>query len=506
VHTTTRTQPATDRSARLVVAPLPFLLIVAALLAAAVFLSPAAFGAEVVKAVRVWPATEYTRLTIESNSALKYTMTIVKDPERLVLDLENVDFANIQQEANGKVLADDPHVQGLRAGRFKPGVVRIVLDLKAEVKPQVFALKPIGEYGHRLVVDVYPANPQDPLLALLQRDQSRLVLPNEEKPGSANTAPERPSEALRSAPATAAPPVETAKPAAKPAPAEPALSPQARGSARGGKAGPPPRTLTIVIDAGHGGEDPGARGARGTWEKDVTLSIAKRLKKLIDGEPNMRAVMTRDADYFVPLHVRVDKARRVRADLFLSIHADAFIHPHASGSSVFALSERGATSVAANWLARRENEADLIGGVSLGTKDRHVAQTLLDLSQTATINDSLKLGRSVLREIGGINRLHKQYVEQAGFAVLKAPDIPSILVETAFITNPDEERKLADNGHQDRLARAILTGIKRFFATNQPTNRSTLADAGPSDESPRERFVMPLSVAFTEEDRKALGE
>ncbi len=458
-----------------------------------------AFAAEVVKSVRVWPAHEYTRLTFESNNALKYTMTAVKDPERLVLALENIDFANIQQETNGKILAQDPYVKGLRAGRFKPGVVRVVLDLKSEVKPQVFALQPVGEYGHRLVIDIYPVNPPDPLLALLRREGQHLEVPGAgAAPATKPAAVAEPAKpAAPAAPAT----TETAKAPAKP----PAISPPAgdgkqlearAGKSAGKNAAPPARTLTIVVDAGHGGEDPGARGARGSWEKNVTLAIAHRLKALIDAEPNMRAVMTRDGDYFVPLHTRVEKARRVRADLFVSIHADAFIHPHARGSSVFALSERGATSVAANWLAKRENDADLIGGVALGKKDRHVAQTLLDLSQTATINDSMKLGRSVLREIGGINTLHKQYVEQAGFAVLKAPDIPSILVETAFITNPDEERKLTDMRHQDRLARAILTGVKRYFATNPPVNRSTIADAS----EPAPRFApIDLGPAITTE-------
>lgn len=487
MHTTNRTaaSPAGRAARRLVTAVLHAIALATTLCLAQFFAQPGtAFAAEIVKAVRVWPAKEYTRLTFESNSALKYTMSFAKDPERLVLDLENVDFANIQQETNGKVLAQDPYVKGLRAGRFKPGVVRVVLDLKTEVKPQVFALQPIGEYGHRLVVDIYPVNPPDPLLALLQRDGRHL-----EVPGADAGAPPKPPAQSMAKPAP--PPLDSGTQAGDPA-AKTASKAPAAGSAPGdarqldaraakgaGKNAPPPaRTLTIVVDAGHGGEDPGARGARGSWEKNVTLAIARRLKALIDAEPNMRAVMTRDDDYFVALHTRVEKARRVRADLFVSIHADAFIHPHARGSSVFALSERGATSVAANWLAKRENDADLIGGVGLAKKDRHVAQTLLDLSQTATINDSMKLGRSVLREIGGINTLHKQFVEQAGFAVLKAPDIPSILVETAFITNPEEERKLTDSRHQDRLARAVLTGIKRYFATNPPVNRSTIAGSG----------------------------
>jgi N-acetylmuramoyl-L-alanine amidase len=366
----------------------------------------------------VWPSQDYTRVTIETGAELRYELTALKNPERLVLDLENVDFLSLVDQSAKKVGADDPYVTGLRAGRFKPGAVRLVVDLKGEAKPQVFTLKPVGEYGHRLVIDVYPVVPPDPLMALLQRK-------------------------------------ETAEP---PAPAEPRKPPPA------GARPPAPRMLTIVVDAGHGGEDPGARGRRGTYEKHVTLAIARKLKNLIDAEPGMRAVLTRDGDYFIPLAARADKARRVKADLFVSIHADAYLLPHARGSSVFALSERGATSTTARWLAKQENEADLIGGVNLAVKDRYLAETLLDLSQTATINDSLKVGRAVLAELGEINTLHKAHVEQAGFAVLKSPDVPSILVETAFISNPEEEKRLGDSAYQDRLARAVLAGIKSYFA------------------------------------------
>jgi N-acetylmuramoyl-L-alanine amidase len=308
-------------------------------------------------------------------------------------------------------------------------VVRVVLDLKAEVKPQVFTLKPIGEYGHRLVLDIYPAVEIDPLAALIE--QSTRASP--EKPTTGET---------------------TGKDKAKPSMA---------------------RLATVVIDPGHGGEDPGAIGRRGSREKNITLTIGRRLKALIDEEPGMRAVLTRDADFYLPLHARVDKARKVKADLFVSIHADAFIRPNARGSSVFALSERRATSEAARWLANKENEADLIGGVNLDVKDKYLAQTLLDLSQTATIDHSLRLGSSVLRKLGGVNTLHKPRVEQASFAVLKAPDIPSILVETAFISNPEEEKRLNDDAYQDKLARAILDGIREYFAKHPPRPHGPLA-------------------------------
>jgi len=369
-------------------------------------------------------------VTVESKSELKYTLFPVKDPERLVLDLHGTELSPALAELHGKVTPEDPYIEKLRVGRNRPGVLRVVLDLKTEVNAQAFTLKPIAEYGHRLVLDLYPLVPPDPLAALIE--QSEKATP------------------------AARPGTEAARPA-EPRKVE--------------------RLATIVIDAGHGGEDPGALGRLGSREKDVTLTIAKRLKALVDAEPNMRALLTRDDDFFLPLHMRVEKARKVKADLFVSIHADAFVRPHARGSSVFALSERRATSEAARWLAKRENEADLIGGVSLDVKDRYLAQTLLDLSQTATMDHSLRLGRSVLRELGQVNSLHKARVEQASFAVLKAPDVPSILVETAFISNPDEERRLNDVAYQDRLARAILVGIRQYLGKHPPRPQSPLTGA-----------------------------
>jgi len=370
-----------------------------------------------VLAGRIWPARDYTRITLESKSEMKFSVFGVKDPERLVLDLEASEVSPALAELQDKVTAEDPYIQGLRVAHNRPGVIRVVLDLKTEIKPQVFTLKPIGEYGYRLVLDIYPAVALDPLAALIEESQKK-------------QSPDKPR-------------VE--------------------------------RLATIVIDPGHGGEDPGAIGRHRSREKDVTLIIARRLKALVDAEPNMRALLTRDGDFYLPLHVRVEKARKVRADLFVSIHADAFVRPHARGSSVFALSERRATSEAAQWLAKRENEADLVGGVNLDVKDRYLAQTLLDLSQTATIDHSLRLGNSVLRRLGAVNTLHKPRVEQASFAVLKAPDVPSILVETAFISNPQEEKRLNDEAYQDRLARALLEGIKDYIARHPPRPASPLA-------------------------------
>lgn len=419
-------------------------------LAAAIAFCLPAFAADIlVTSTRVWPAPDYTRVTIESQQPVKHALFSLDNPDRLVLDLEDVALSATLNELAGKISAGDPYIKGVRVGRFKPGTVRLVFDLKARVKPEAFALAPVGEYGHRLVLDVYPLEPPDPLLAFLK---------NRETPAAAAAPPV-------AAPVPAPPPAtETTVPPVVAKSEPPAAAKPAARAARP----PSERLITIAIDAGHGGEDPGARGRKGTLEKDVTLEIAKKLKDRIDSEHNMRAVLTRDGDFFIPLHVRVEKARRIRADLFVSIHADAFIKPSANGSSVFALSERGATSVAARWLAKQENDADLIGGVNLGIKDPYLKQTLLDLSQTASINDSLKLGKAVLNEMGSINRLHKSYVEQAGFAVLKAPDIPSILIETAFISNPDEEKKLKNPVHQNKMADAIFTGIKRYFSKNPP--------------------------------------
>lgn len=412
------------------------------LLALACVVAPAMAQSEIpIAAARVWPAPDYTRITLEAPQPIRHLLMTLKNPERLVVDLENVALSATLSSLADKISANDLYVKSLRVGQFKPGVVRLVFDLKTEIKPQALALLPIANYGHRLALDLYPLEPPDPLMAMLENR-------------------ERQSAAAANAPAAA----DT-----RATPEKPPRVPEQIARAPGR-----PRMITIAIDAGHGGEDPGARGSNGTWEKHVTLAIARKLKARIDREPNMRAIQLRDGDYFMSLGARVVKARRARADLFVSVHADAFTRPDARGSSVFALSERGATSAAANWLARKENEADLIGGVNLDVPDPYLKQTLLDLSQTATIIDSIKLAKAVLGEVGGINKLHKNHVEQAGFAVLKSPDIPSILVETAFITNPDEERRLNDQAYQTRMAEAIFAGIKRYFAANPPLAREMI--------------------------------
>jgi N-acetylmuramoyl-L-alanine amidase len=382
-----------------------------------------AFGATLL-AVRVWPAEDYTRVTLEHDAPLAFSHFMVRDPAhplRLVVEIDGLDLTAKLKELVGKIEANDPYIALVRVGQNRPKVARLVIELKEDIKPQVFSLDPVGPYQHRLVMDLYPVNPPDPLLALLRDQASR----QERRPAPTHGKP---------------PDVQ--------------------------------RIVTVAIDPGHGGEDPGAVGRGGTYEKTVTLEIGQRLRELIAADPTMRVAMTRDGDYFVPLRTRVAKARAVHADLFVSIHADAWIRPDARGSSVFALSEHGASSSAAAYMAKKENSADVVGGINLASKDRQLQRVLLDLSTTAQINDSLKLGGAVLRELERVNRLHKPRVEQAGFAVLKAPDIPSILIETAFISNPDEEKKLRDDDYQDQMARAILVGIKRYFAKNPPLARN----------------------------------
>ncbi|GGC84424.1 N-acetylmuramoyl-L-alanine amidase [Undibacterium terreum] len=417
-------------------------------------LAPGAAQAAQILAVRVWPADDYTRVTLENDSDLKTTHFTVKNPERLVVDIEGIELNPALKELVAKIQSNDPYIKQVRVGQNRPNVVRLVFDLKEEVNPQVFTLQPVGNYKHRLVFDLYPTNPPDPIAALIEKGDWSKESPRDIPQPAPDFKPvPRPDTRADQPPAMAEGDKNNSK-----SPAPPAMT----------------RLITIALDPGHGGEDPGATGRGGSREKDVVLSIAKRLKAKIEQQPNMRVMLTRDGDYFVPLPVRVQKARAVQADLFMSIHADAFVESSARGSSVFALSDKGASSTAARWLANKENSADLIGGVNIKNHDKQLASVLLDLSTTAQISDSLKLGKVVLGEIGGINRLHKGAVEQAGFAVLKAPDIPSILIETAFISNPEEEAKLTDDDYQDKMADAVLRGIKKYFAKNPPLSKNKL--------------------------------
>jgi N-acetylmuramoyl-L-alanine amidase len=404
------------------------------LLPAAQWLAPAAWAdAARIASARLWPAQEYTRVIFESATPIEHQLVVLRDPGRLVLDLARVERSDELAALASRVQPADPYIAAIRVGQPAGGFLRVVLDLKSEIRPQVFALKPVAEFGHRLVIDLYPVNAVDPLMALLDRERA-----DTPTPAPAGTAPRR--DAARSEPSA------------------------------GASHKTPSRRITVAIDPGHGGEDPGAVGRRGTYEKNVVLAIARKLKQNLD--PDTRVMLTRNDDFYVPLADRVKKARRVQADLFVSIHADAFRESSARGSSVFALSDHGATSAAARWLAQRENAADLIGGVNLDVNDPVLARTLLDLSQTAQISDSLKVGRQILDGIGTHNALHKATVEQAGFAVLKAPDIPSILVETAFISNPDEELMLRNPRHQQRFADSIADGIRRYFAKSPPLARA----------------------------------
>ncbi|MFA7624135.1 MAG: N-acetylmuramoyl-L-alanine amidase [Pusillimonas sp.] len=409
--------------------------------------------ASTILAVRTWPADEYTRVTLELESELKAEHFTLENPHRLVVDINGLSMNQTINELVSKVRPNDPYIASVRVAQNRPDVVRLVFDLKQAIAPQVFTLKPIGEYKFRLVLDLYPKIAQDPLMALSQMGDDNDPLAEVLE----NLAQARPDAPIPSVQGQQLPPVAQKKPA----PVIPGLTPAPAPVPQRGN-----QPVLIALDAGHGGEDPGAIGPSGTHEKDIVLAIAKRLKKMIDAQPNMRAYLTRDGDYFVPLHVRVQKARRVKADLFVSIHADAWIKPSARGSSVFVLSQNGASSAAARWLAQSQNDADLIGGINIGAQNKQVAKVLLDMSTSAQINDSIKVGGRVLGEIGKINKLHKTHVERAGFAVLRAPDIPSILVETAFISNPHEERLLRSPAHQTKIAEAMLKGINDYFATS----------------------------------------
>ncbi len=425
-------------------------------------------GATIV-AVRVWPSKDYTRLTIESDGEIKARQFFIAEPPRLAVDIEGIDLIPALRELVAKVKSDDPNISGIRAGQNAPGVVRLVIDLKQPITPQVFTLPPVAAYQYRLVFDFYPVQVADPLETLIAE---RLADKSQTQPVPFSTSPPAPDplgelitrqsgKPATSNAAAAPPPAQNKTAAVKPPPET--LVPTA---------GKTDRLIIVALDPGHGGEDPGAVGPGGTREKDVVLQIALRLRDRINQQPNMRAYLTRDADFFVPLHIRVQKARKVSADLFISIHADAFFTDRPQGASVFALSDKGASSSAARWMADKENSADLVGGVNVKAKDAQVQKALLDMSTTAQINDSLKLGSAMLGEIGAVGKLHKPRVEQAGFAVLKAPDIPSVLVETAFISNPDEEAKLRGEAYQVQLSDAIMRGVQRYFARNPPLARN----------------------------------
>jgi len=461
------------------------------------FLNPSALAADTaVKSVRVGLTPDYTRITLESNQPLQYELSMLDNPHRVIVDLSNTKISPALSALPQKVDAIDPLVQKVRIGQFKPHIIRLVFDLKANVVPRTFVIAPKDNFDHRLILDIYhpdkaektnadlkpdplgnDADPHilDDLIAKLAQDgktkkisglpQSRpLPVP---APLSSQSQPQ-PKH-----------PINQTKPIISPQISQPKQS----GSLQAAKSRKPlmmvPRIIIVAIDPGHGGKDPGAIGNQGTQEKDVTLAIARKLKERIDKEPNMRAVLTREGDYYITLPQRRINARRANADLFVSIHADANPKSHAHGSSVFTLSEHGATSTTASWLANKENsvDTDLMGGIDITSKSKDIKELLLDLSVNATINDSVKLAEQVLKQLGDINHLHKRNVEQAGFAVLKSPDIPSILVETAFLSNPKEEEKLRNKTYQNKISDAVFVGIKNYFANNPALARAEVAQS-----------------------------
>ena len=429
-----------------------------------------------VVAVRLWPAQDYTRVTIESDSELKARKTSLDDPNRLGVEIEGIDLMDSMRELVGKLRPDDPNIAAIKVAAVGRNVARLTIELKKPIKPQVFNLQPVAAYGHRLVLDLYPAQTVDPFEELIAQRAAAVD-------ASAARAAELLGVELRDiAPGAVVDPLGELIAQREKPPASPKTPPAAKTETRAEPAtktapekGKTERLIIVALDPGHGGEDPGATGPGGTQEKDVVLQIAHRLRERlnatrVNGNP-MRVYMTRDADFFVPLGTRVEKALRVRADLFVSLHADAFMTPQPQGASVFALSTKGASSAAARWMANKENAADLVGGINVKARDATLQRTLLDMSTTAQIKDSLKLGGAMLTEVGRVGRLHKGSVEQAGFAVLKAPDIPSVLVETAFISNPDEEARLRSEDYQEKLADALLRGIVKYFAANPPLAR-----------------------------------
>ena len=356
-----------------------------------------------VKHLRMWSSPDSTRLVFDINAPVEHSVLVLRDPDRVVIDLKNTRAASLQDNLD----FSQSHIQRIRSAARNDTDLRVVLDMKVAVNPKSFVLNPTQGYGHRLVLDL---------------DQ------------------------VQTAVQASAPVVKTVRQAV----------------------GAEARPVVIAIDAGHGGEDPGAIGPRGTREKQVVLEIAHKLQHLIEQEPGMSAVMIRDGDYYVSLRGRMQRARAHKADLFVSIHADAVRNGHARGASVYVLSEKGASSEAARWLAASQNDSDLIGGVSLDDKDDLLASVLLDLSQNATIAASTDVADKILSEIRHVGKLHKMDVERAAFMVLKSPDIPSILVETGFISNRKEEGFLRDGNFQTRIARALLKGIHKYFKDYPP--------------------------------------
>ena len=393
-----------------------------------------------IKGVRLWEASDHTRVVFDTSGSVKHKIFSLKNPDRLVIDVPSA-RASAALNSTG---VSAGLVKGVRAAMNKKDTLRIVLDLTQGTKPKAFSLKPNDRYGHRLVIDLYEID---------------TVAKNSRVASSRAVTKTTPKTVPKTAPKTV---VKATSPAAKPVAVKTSTA-------------TPLRELVIAIDAGHGGKDHGATGRRGTREKTVVLAIARKLAALVRKEPGMRPVLIRDGDYYLGLRQRIDKARKHNADIFISIHADAFRDRRARGSSVFVLSRRGASSEMARWIAAKENAADLAGGVSLDDKDDMLTGVLLDLSQSATLAASHEVAANMLGGLKRLGKMHKSTVQRAGFMVLKSPDIPSILVETAFISNPTEENNLRSSKHQEKLARAMLNGIRDYFDNHPPAGTMRVA-------------------------------
>ena len=441
--------------------------------------------------VRVWPAPEYTRVTLESDQALTASHFLMADPPRLVVDVKNLELSPQLKDLVGKIKPDDPFIKDVRVAQYTPDVVRMVFDLKQAIKPQVFSLLPVAAYENRIVFDLYPAQGSR-LLAFMNRQASEIDAsePRDTSGASIKTAPvsgrgsgirqdssaNRPAIVAETQPDTLSSwlnahrdeldqPVRRSEAVADATGSDPSRAIPTRRDRRNY------RSVLLAIDPGHGGEDPGATGPSGIHEKDVVLLIGHHLRELAMNTPNMRVMMTRDSDFFVPLWMRVEKAQRVNADLFTSIHADGWFTPEARGASVYCLSQGGASSVEARLMAQRENASDAIGGIDINSRDYQVAKVLLDMSTTAQIDASMKMAEPTLAKMGSLVHLHSRQVQQAGFVVLKSPTVPSMLVETAFISNPEEEARLQTPAYRKQVARAIFEGIRAYLTTNPPLAR-----------------------------------
>jgi len=435
--------------------------------------SPLASAAEL-RDLRLWDSPDSTRLVFDLNGEVQHKVFTLDHPDRVVIDISSLDLKSAADFINKAALKGV--VTKMRYGARDDGVTRVVLEGSQPVDPKSFSIQPNGGYGYRLVVDLFDTAPAAASASVSASTPVAAPAPQPAAPPPA-VAQTKPAAPVVTAPPVA-PPVTVST---KPVTATVAASQVASISKPAVRLTDKP--IVIAVDAGHGGEDPGAHGPTGVLEKDVSLAIARRLARLINDQPGMKAVLTRDGDYYVGLRERVQKARQVQADLFVSIHCNALTRPDMHGTAVYVLSPRGATNEHARWLANQENSADMVGGIDIQDKDHDLAAVLIDLSQSATMEASFDLGNRMLDSLGQINDLQKDKVQQAGFVVLKAPDIPSVLVETAFITNPDEEKQLASADYQQQMADSMLNGIKGYFQSYRPQQQVVMSEPAVQSES-----------------------